>query len=68
MTPEEAIGRDGDRNGSEAIAGAQLRPATEPRTDLMAGTLSVEDRELFLRVWGLPESTPDEDILVAIGA
>lgn len=37
-------------------------------TDLLKGTLSREDRALFLKVWSLPDSTPDEDILMAIGA
>jgi|tagenome__1003787_1003787.scaffolds.fasta_scaffold20573389_1 hypothetical protein len=37
-------------------------------TDLAKGTLSKEDRALWLREWNMPESTPDEDILFAIGA
>lgn len=38
------------------------------RTDLMAGRLSLQDRQDWLRNYGLPEDTPDEDILMAIGS
>jgi len=37
-------------------------------TDLSSGTLSQEDRVRFILEWGLPDSTTDEEILVAIGS
>lgn len=39
-----------------------------PRTDLVRGTLSQQDRQDWLRAYGLPDDTPDEEILMAIGA
>jgi hypothetical protein len=54
--------------------------AKETKTDLIAGTLSDEDREKFLRAQGLTPETPpeeaekirkewpDEDILMTIGS
>mgnify|MGYP000450795583 CR=1 FL=1 len=36
-------------------------------TDLDAGVLSPDDRELWLRNWDQPSDTPDGHILLAIG-
>lgn len=47
---------------------AELLRANETTTDLMKGTLSREDREGFLRGWGLPDTTTDEEILMAMGS
>lgn len=45
-----------------------VKPIDGPvATDLRRGTLSREDREAFLREWGLPPETIDEEILLAIG-
>lgn len=38
------------------------------RTNLMRGTLSQQDRQDWLRNYGLPDDTPDEEILMAIGS
>lgn len=47
---------------------ADLQSAREGETDLMKGTLSRENRELWLKNHGLPESTTDDEILMAMGA
>jgi hypothetical protein len=39
----------------------------EATTDQPRGALSREDRERFLAEWWLPESTTDDEILLAIG-
>jgi len=40
----------------------------EQKTDLQAGTLAQKDREDWLYNYGMPESTTDDDILMAIGS
>ncbi|MBA4248550.1 MAG: hypothetical protein C0444_09705 [Microbacterium sp.] len=47
---------------------ADLQSASDSKTDLMKGTLSRADRELWLRNHRLPDSTTDEDILMAMGS
>lgn len=46
---------------------AELQAARTDKTDLMAGTLSRTDRELWLRNHRMPESTTDDEILMAMG-
>lgn len=40
----------------------------EQETDLMRGVLAPRDREAWLRNYRLPDSTTDEEILMAMGA
>ncbi len=39
----------------------------QPQTDLQRGVLSAKVREAFLKQWGLPETTTDDEVLLAIG-
>ncbi|MBR10388.1 MAG: hypothetical protein CMP48_22225 [Rickettsiales bacterium] len=47
---------------------ADLQAARADKTDLLLGTLSRADRELRLKNHRMPESTPDDEILMAMGA
>jgi hypothetical protein len=47
---------------------AAIQAARRNTTDLAGGTLSKRDREIWLENHRLPESTTDEEILMAMGA
>ncbi|MGV3733054.1 MAG: hypothetical protein ACO1N6_06605 [Microcella sp.] len=51
------------------IAVSEIEEMTgAPRTDLVRGTLSQQDRQDWLRNYGFPDDTTDEEILMAIGS
>lgn len=47
---------------------AELQAARGDKTDLTEGTLSREDRELWLENHRQPDSTTDDEILMAMGS